>query len=253
MSAGAFAGQAAIVTGGASGIGLAVAKRLAGAGAGVAVVDLSEERVEQAVASLDGAAEHLAIALDVRDPEAMDRMREDVMAKWGRIDILVTSAGILRGVPGRLQTLSETAVEAWDRVIDTNLTGVFLANRAVLPVMFRQKRGNVVNLSSTSGRHGQAYDSAYCASKFGVVGLSECLAEEARPHGVRVQVVLPEMVDTPMLEQNGPMPRPAQLLSADRVADLILHLLRLPEDTTLLSPVLGSFRAGRAASGTKRG
>jgi 3-oxoacyl-[acyl-carrier protein] reductase len=240
MSIGAFAGQTAIVTGGASGIGLAVAKRLAGAGAGVAVVDVSAEGVAQTVASIGGASGHLGIALDVRDPEALDRMREDVLAKWGR------------GVPGRLQTLADTSGEAWDRVIDTNLTGVFLANRAVLPVMFQQKSGNVVNVSSTSGRRGQAYDSAYCASKFGVVGLSECLAEEARPHGVRVQVVLPEMVDTPMLDQNGPMPKPAQLLSPGRVADVILHILRLPEDTTLLSPVLGSFRAGRTASGTNR-
>ncbi len=253
MSVSVIEGQTAIVTGGASGIGLAAAKKLAGAGAGVAVIDLSAEGVRQAVASIGGDSEHLGIALDVRDPEAMDRMREDVVARWGHIDILVTCAGVLRGVPGRLQTLAETSGEAWDRVIDTNLTGVFLANRAVLPVMLQQKSGNVVNVSSTSGRHGQAYDSAYCASKFGVIGLSECLAEEARPHGVRVQVLLPEMVDTPMLGQNGPIPKPAQLLSADRVADVILYLLRLPEDTTLLSPVLGSFRAGRTASGTKRG
>lgn len=252
MSAAAFAGQTAIVTGGASGIGLAVVQRLAGAGANVAVIDLSAEGVAQTVASIGGASKHLGIALDVRDPEAMDRMREEVLARWGRIDILVTCAGILRGVPGRLQTLADTSGEAWDRVIDTNLTGVFLANRAVLSVMFQQKSGNVVNLSSTSGRRGQAYDSAYCASKFGVIGLSECLAEEARSHGVRVQVVLPEMVDTPMLGQNGPMPKPAQLLSAGRVADVIVYLLRLPEDTTLLTPVLGSYRAGRTAPGTNR-
>ena len=252
MSAAAFAGQTAIVTGGASGIGLAVAQQLAAAGAGVAVIDLSAEGVAQTVASIGGASKHLGIALDVRDPEAMDRMREEVLARWGRIDILVTCAGILRGVPGRLQTLADTSGEAWDRVIDTNLTGVFLANRAVLSVMFQQKSGNVVNLSSTSGRRGQAYDAAYCASKFGVIGLSECLAEEARSHGVRVQVVLPEMVDTPMLGQNGPMPKPAQLLSAGRVADVIVYLLRLPEDTTLLTPVLGSYRAGRTAPGTNR-
>jgi NAD(P)-dependent dehydrogenase (short-subunit alcohol dehydrogenase family) len=250
MSVGGFAGQTAIVTGGASGIGLAVAERLAGLGAAVAVVDLSSEGVARTVTSIGGDSEHLGISIDVRDQEAVDSMREKVLAKWGRIDILVTCAGILRGVPGRLQTLADTPAEAWDRVIDTNLTGVFLANRAVLPIMFQQKSGNVVNVSSTSGRRGQAYDSAYCASKFGVIGLSECLAEEARPHGVRVQVVLPEMVDTPMLGQNGPMPKPAQLLSADRVAEVILYLLRLPDDTTLLSPVLGSF--GRTAAGTKR-
>lgn len=244
MNSSTFAGQVAIVTGGASGIGLAVSRGLVQAGAHVMIVDSRQEAIAGAVAEIgEGAAPDSirGLELDVRQPGDMARMREETLAGWGRIDILVACAGIMRGVPGRPQTVRDTPADAWDRVIDTNLTGVFLSNKAVLPVMQQQKSGNIINLSSTSGRRGLAFDAAYCASKFGVIGLSESLAEEVRPQGIRVQVVLPEAVDTPMLDQNGPLPRPAAMLTADQVADLILHLLRLPPDTVMLSPVLRSL------------
>jgi 3-oxoacyl-[acyl-carrier protein] reductase len=138
----------------------------------------------------------------------------------------------------------ELSTEEWDEVLDTNLKGVFLSNRAVLPTMIRQRKGNVINISSTSGRQGRAHDSAYCASKFGVIGLSEAVAEEVRQYGVRVQVVLPDAVDTPIWKQNGPV-RPEQALDAQRVADLILYLVNLPEDTIMLSPVIAPFRTRR--------
>jgi NAD(P)-dependent dehydrogenase (short-subunit alcohol dehydrogenase family) len=244
MSSASLAGQVAIVTGGASGIGLAVSKRLVQAGTLVMIVDTRQEAIERAVAEIGASAARESIrglALDVRNPHDMARMREETVAGWGSIDILVACAGIMRGVSGRPQTVRDTSVDAWDRVIDTNLTGVFLSNKAVLPVMQEQKGGNIINLSSTSGRRGLAFDAAYCASKFGVIGLSESLAEEVRPHGIRVQVVLPEVVDTPMLDQNGPLPRPARMLTADQVADLVVYLLRLPPDTVMLSPVLRSL------------
>lgn len=255
MSSSTFTGQVAIVTGGASGIGLAVSQRLAQAGAQVMIVDSHQEAIAGAVAEIGASAAPESVrglALDVRHPDDMARMREETVASWGRIDILVACAGIMRGVPGRPQTVRDTPVDAWDRVIDTNLTGVFLSNNAVLPTMQKQKSGNIVNLSSTSGRRGLALDAAYCASKFGVIGLSESLAEEVRPQGIRVQVVLPEMVDTPMLDQNGPLPRPATMLTADQVADLILHLLRLPPDTVMLSPVLRSLEPPTTKTTTRR-
>ncbi len=255
MSSSTFADQVAIVTGGASGIGLAVSKRLVQAGAQVMIVDSRQEAITEAVAEIGASAAPGSIrglALDVRHPEDMARMREETVASWGRIDILVAGAGIMRGVPGRPQTVRDTPADAWDRVIDTNLTGVFLSNKAVLPIMQEQKSGNIINLSSTSGRRGLAFDAAYCASKFGVIGLSESLAEEVRPQGIRVQVVLPEAVDTPMLDQNGPLPRPATMLTADQVADLILHLLRLPPDTVMLSPVLRSLELPKTKTTTER-
>jgi len=255
MNSSTFAGQVAIVTGGASGIGLAVSRGLVQAGAHVMIVDSRREAIAGAVAEIgDGAAPDSirGLELDVRQPGDMAMMREETLAGWGRIDILVACAGIMRGVPGRPQTVRDTPADAWDRVIDTNLTGVFLSNKAVLPVMQQQKSGNIINLSSTSGRRGLAFDAAYCASKFGVIGLSESLAEEVRPQGIRVQVVLPEAVDTPMLDQNGPLPRPAAMLTADQVADLILHLLRLPPDTVMLSPVLRSLEFPTTKTTTER-
>ena len=245
---GRLKGQAAIITGGASGIGRAVAARLVRDGAAVAVADVSPERTRQTAEAL--AAEHpqvpvIGLPVDVRREDQVEAMRDRVLESFGRIDILVTSAGILRGVPGKPQTLADTSAEAWDAVIETNLTGMFLANRAVLPVMQKQRRGNIINLSSTSGRRGIAYDSAYCASKFGVIGLSESLAEEVRPYGIRVQAVLPEIVDTPILAQNGPIFRPAHMLSAERVADFVAYLLALPDDTWLLNPVIAPSRARR--------
>lgn len=250
---GLFEGQAAIVTGGAGGIGLAVARRLVEEGADVALVDRHRGQADEAALSLAaGGARTIALAADVRIEADVETMRDRVLERFGRIDILVACAGILRGVPGRPQTVAETAPEAWDLVIDTNLTGVFLSNRAVIPAMVRQGRGQIVNLSSTSGRRGLAFDAAYCASKFGVIGLSESLADELRPHGIRVHAVLPEVVDTPMLEQNGPLFRPKEMLAADRVADFIVYLLGLPDDTAMLSPVIAPFRSRARGSSMGR-
>jgi len=253
---GSLAGQSAIVTGGAGGIGLATALRLARAGAAVTVVDVDAARAGAAadeVRAAGAAAEPLAMGLDVTSATDMETMARDVLAARGRIDILVAAAGILRGESGRPQMLHETTAAAWDRVIDINLTGTWLADRAVLPAMLGQKRGNIVNISSTSGRRGLAYDSAYCASKFGVIGLSESLAEEVRPQGVRVQVVLPEVVDTPMLAQNGPLFRPKEMLPADRVAAFIVYLITLPGDMVLVNPVIGPFRGGRRSGAAGSG
>ena len=251
-----LAGQSAIVTGGAGGIGLATAKAFARLGAAVTVVDIDADRARAAAAEVaaDAAvntgsavsAAPIGLALDVTQAADMERMAAQVLEARGRIDILVAAAGVLRGEAGRPQMLHETSAAAWDHVIDINLTGTYFANRAVLPAMLKAKSGNIVNVSSTSGKKGLAYDAAYCASKFGVIGLSESLAEEVRPQGVRVQVVLPEVVDTPMLAQNGPLFRPKEMLPAERVAQFIAHLVTLPAGMVLVNPVLGVFRAGRA-------
>jgi NAD(P)-dependent dehydrogenase (short-subunit alcohol dehydrogenase family) len=252
MSGGAaggdFGGRVALVTGAASGIGREVARGLARGGARLAVADMGDGRTGDAAAALMAefpGCEALPCPVDVRRPEEVDAMIAAVVGRFGALDILVASAGILRGVPGRPQTVADTTADAWDKVIDTNLTGVFLTNRAALREMIRHRRGDIVNLSSMSGRRGHALDAAYCASKFGVIGLSEVLQEEARPYGVRVQVVLPEVVDTPMLDQNGPLFRPKDTLTAERVAELILYLLALPPDTLMLGPAIAPFQARR--------
>lgn len=235
--------QVAVVTGGTVGIGRAVCEALARLGFSVVVVGRRRERVESVARELEAAGDRrvLGVAGDVRSEQDMERMARGALERFGRIDVLVASAGILRARGASLKTLWQMSPAEWDEVVDTNLRGVFLANRAVLPAMTRQRRGHIINLSSTSGRKGYAFDTAYCASKFGVIGLSESLAEEVRPYGIKVQVLLPGSIDTPMWEQNGPIRRPEFALPVERVAELIACLITAPADTVVVEPVIEPF------------
>jgi 3-oxoacyl-[acyl-carrier protein] reductase len=255
LTSGLLRGQVAIVTGGTVGIGRATCLALAREGAQVVIVGRSRERLEQTLADMarqKTGPEPLGLALDVRREAEMAEMANRTLEKFGRIDILVTAAGILRGGAG-LRTLQHMSVQDWDEVLDTNLKGIFLANRAVLPAMISRRQGNIINISSTSGRQGLAFDSAYCASKFGVIGLSEALAEEVRSYGIRVQVLLPGAIETDMWDQN-PLPRPQNILPVDRVADFISYLVTLPQDVILPDPIIEPLkvRLQPAWSGTLR-
>lgn len=252
-------GKAAIVTGGTVGIGKAVCLRLVRAGARVVVVGRNEARLARAREELEQVAGGSAMAYrgDVRREADMEGMAAACTEAFGAIDILITSAGILRARGSALKTLQQMTPAEWDEVIDTNLKGVYLANRAVLPAMLAQRGGHIVNLSSTSGRKGYAFDTAYCASKFGVIGLTESLAEEVRSYGIRVHAILPGAVDTPMWDQNGPLHRPEYALPVERVADLLLAVLAMPPDTHLVSPIIEPLgkpvRAGWRGAGDERG
>lgn len=248
---GRLQGQIAVVTGAGGGVGRATCEALAHAGASIVAVDLDQQRVRQVCEELKslegrrGAQQFLGLGLDVRRESDMQQMAEEALTHLGRIDILVAAAGILRAKGAPLRLLAHMPLHEWDEVLDTNLRGVFLSNRAVLPTMIRQKSGQIVNISSVSGRQGRAYDAAYCASKFAVIGLSESLAEEVRSDNIRVHVLLPDAVDTPMWNQNGPVPRPPVMLPATRVAEFIVYLLMLPEDTILVSPIIAPFQRRR--------
>jgi NAD(P)-dependent dehydrogenase (short-subunit alcohol dehydrogenase family) len=133
--------------------------------------------------------------------------------------------------------------QEWDRVIETNLKGVFLSNRAVLQTMREQRSGQIINLASLTGRRAVAFDSPYSASKFGVVGLTEALAQEMQPYGIRVQVLLPGNTDTPIWSQNEPLPPAAHQIPAGRVAELIVFMLTWPGDSTLGELAIAPLRA----------
>jgi len=238
-------GKVAVVTGGSSGIGRAVCLGLAEAGAAVVVVGRNKRRVQAMVTEIKNANSvssfsrmAIGLQLDVRREADMEEMAERTLTRFGCIDILVASAGILRAVHFRPTMLVETSVEEWDQILDTNLKGIFLSNRAVIKAMMAQHAGHIINVSSLSGRQALPFDSPYCASKFGVIGLSEALAEELKSHGVRVQVVLPGNIDTPIWSQNKVVPRAAQILPVERVADLILNLIAWPQDATLREIVI---------------
>ena len=239
-------GRVVVVTGATSGIGLAICEAALQAGATVTAVG----RRPHPLAADVGPDRLLALSLDVRRPEDMATMAEQTLAAFGRIDVLVASAGLLRTGPPT--TVERLPVEEWDTVLETNLRGVFLSNRAVLPAMLAQHAGVIVNLSSTSGRKGLAYDSAYCASKFGVIGFSEALAEEVGPRGIKVQVVLPGPVDTPVWTQNDPVPPPPTMLAPERVAEVVLRVVTLPSDMVVTPlEVVPVGRRGRR-SGDRR-
>jgi NAD(P)-dependent dehydrogenase (short-subunit alcohol dehydrogenase family) len=245
---GRLRGQIAIVTGGSSGIGRATCMALAREGAFVVVVGQTPARMTGTVAELErvlGAGGSLGLVLDVRLEADMEEMARQTIARFGRVDIMIACAGVGGGKhSGRLlpYPVAQMPTQEWDEVVDTNLKGVFLSNRAVLPAMISQRSGSIINISSArGGRHGSPYAAAYCASKFGVVGFSESLAEEVRPFGIKVQVVLPDATDTPILGGGEAASLFGRTLPPARVGDFIVHLLSLPEDTILLHSIIAPF------------
>lgn len=235
-----------IVTGAAGGIGSACCRALIASGASVVMVDLRASALAELAAELaSGGARPLALALDVTSEADMAEMARQTRARFGRIDALVAAAGILR-TSGQPRPIADTSVEEWSRVIAVNLTGTFLSNRAVLPAMLEQGAGDIVNIASTSGAKGRAFDGPYCASKFGIVGFSESLAEEVGRQGIRVQTLLPDAVETPLWEQSGSAAlRPRVLLAPERVAEIVVLLLGLPRDTFLYNTTVYPMAARR--------
>jgi 3-oxoacyl-[acyl-carrier protein] reductase len=234
-------GHVAIVTGGSAGIGRLTAERLAGSGASLVLVGRNQDRLADCASEIRAdhpCAEVMTLSLDVCSESDMSSMAERTVQRFGRIDILIHSAGLLRPPGSELKRIDQTTIVDWHEVVETNLTGTFLANRAVLPRMIEQRNGDIINLSSKSGRRGLAFDGPYCASKFGVVGLTEAIAEEVKAYGVRVQSLLPGTFQTGVWSQAGPLPAPGHLPPADRVAETILFMITRPREMTLGSFVI---------------
>jgi NAD(P)-dependent dehydrogenase (short-subunit alcohol dehydrogenase family) len=248
-------GKVVIVSGGAGGIGFATACAVGELGGTVVVADLDAARVEAAATEIAGlgAAATLGVAIDVRREEDHARLVQTTLERFGRIDALIVCAGILRKRGTAPKLAVDTGVDEWDDVMAINLRGVFLANRAVLPTMVAQRSGLIVNVSSVQGLQGRAYDSPYCASKFGVIGLTQAVADEVKSFGVKVQALMPGAVATPFWEQNLPAPMPGDAMPPERVADLIVFMLLQPEDSVLVGPVITPVGARRRKAVPKTG
>ncbi|HVY17626.1 MAG TPA: SDR family NAD(P)-dependent oxidoreductase [Rhodopila sp.] len=236
-----FTGRTAVITGGVSGIGAGIARRLAAEGATLSLWDRDS-------AGLAKAGNHHAVALDVTDSAAVAQAAADTAKALGRIDILVTSAG----VTGPNHPTWDYPVDAWDKVIDINLKGVFYCCRAVVPSMQANGYGRIVNIASIAGKEGNPNASAYSASKAGVIGLTKSLGKELAATEIRVNCVTPAAVKTPLFSQMTPQQIDwmlskipiARFGEIDEVASLVLWLAS--EECSFSTGAVFDISGGRA-------
>ena len=214
-----LAEKVALVTGASRGIGRAVASRLGRMGASVAICARSRDEIERTAAALrtDG-IKTLSIVADVTRAEDVQKMIEQTCSQLGEIELLVNNAGI--GVFGPFYQRSETD---WDAVLGTNLKAVFLASRAIAPRMVLLGRGHIINISSLASKSAFAGGAIYCASKWGLMGLTASMAEDLRVHGIRVSVICPGSVATDFSSHAGR--DPATLLRPEDVAHAVAMLV----------------------------
>jgi 3-oxoacyl-[acyl-carrier protein] reductase len=187
--------KTALVTGAAGGIGIAIATRLAADGVRVALLDLDAEGVEAAAKSVGKGA--IAIAADVTKASEVESAVNRVLNEWGRLDILVNGAGIA----GRSFPIWELTDDDWNRVIDVDLTSVFLCCRTAVKVMLRQESGRIINIASIAGKEGNPTMVPYSTAKAGVIGLTKALAKEVCTRGILVHAIAPAVISTEIFQQ----------------------------------------------------
>jgi len=231
-------GRTAIVTGGVSGIGLAVAELLAASGASLSVWDLKQEAVDATVLTLKAkGVQAIGIALDVTDEAAVESAVQRTVKELGGIDIAVNNAGI----GGPAASSGDYPVDGWKRVVDVNLTSVFLCQRAQIQAMRAAGRGgSIINMASILGQVGYAGSTAYVAAKHGVVGLTQTAAWEHAADGIRINAVGPGFIATPLLDK---MDAKVRATLEDRHA---LKRLGTPEEVAALVAWLASDDASFA-------
>ena len=187
-----LSGQVALITGANRGIGLAIARSLGRLGASLSLCARDQQKLNEAVAELERAGVPAkAIAADVTRPGDIASLVERTERELGPISILVNNAGV-----GYFAPVQEAAEANWDIVLDTNLKAVFLLSKAVAPGMIARGKGHIINIASLAGKNAFAGGGVYCASKWGLLGLTKCMAEDLRGHGIRVSAVCPGSVAT---------------------------------------------------------
>ncbi len=231
----ALAGQVALVTGAGRGIGRAIALALAGEGAAVALAARTRSELGEVAGEIRGVGSRaLAIPTDVTQDAAVEALVDQTVAELGTLDILVTAAGVASFGP-----VANTKPGDWDAMLAVNLRAVMVCCRTALGPMLRQRRGTIINIGSVAATRTIPGGAAYTAAKAGVLGFSRVLAEEVRGEGVRVGVLSPGAVDTPLWDAVGGGPDRAKMLRPEDVARAAILMLTLPpraalEELTLL-------------------
>jgi len=244
-----FANRVAIVTGGARGIGKAIAARLVAEGATVVIADVLDRAAEMAAKELEKAGRHvMAIPVDVADSHKVTSMVQAVLKQCGRIDILVNNAG----VAGEVTPVREMPESEWHRVLAVNLHGVFYCSRAVLPAMLSQKNGRIVNLASVAGKEGNPNMAAYSVSKAGVICFTKSLAKEVARDGITVNCVTPALTETDMARGFSPEQKAflaskvplGRLASPEEIAAVVLFLAS--EEASFVTGAVYDASGGRS-------
>lgn len=214
----------ALITGAGKGIGKAIALALAKEGVNVILVARTQEEIDSVAAKARSLrVKALAITADVADINSVNAAIEKALAEFGTIDILINNAGI--AAFGKFLELEPTD---WERIIQVNLMGTYYVTRAVLPNMIERQTGDIINISSTAGLSGNALTSAYSASKFAVLGLTDSLMQEVRKHNIRVTALTPSTVATNMAKElNLTDGNPEKVMQAEDMAELIIAQLKL--------------------------
>jgi 3-oxoacyl-[acyl-carrier protein] reductase len=214
----------AVVTGGSRGIGKAISKTLCSAGAKVIITGRHRATLEEAAKELGNKVQWFCC--DHSSPKSIEAFSMTVLNEHGVPNILINNAGCMKG-----SLVTETRLEDWNQVVDTNLTGVFLTTKAFLPGMIEKNSGDIIMISSMSGKKGDPGSAAYAASKFGLQGFSQSLMHEVRRNNIRVMVLNPSRVNTS--NDTGPKMGPGLTLHANDIAETVLHLICLPARTMI--------------------
>jgi len=220
--------KVAVITGGGTGIGLATARVFAQSGYYVIITGRDAKRLKRAADNISKKSVQVtAIACDVRDPASVNRLFSEIGKRHASIDVLVNNAGVAHA----LLPVDQLPVETWKDVVDTNLTGMFLVTRAALPLM--PAGGSIVNNLSVAAVQPFAGMSAYNASKYGALGFTHALREDLRKRGIRVLALLPGATDTEIWNQFWKDAPKEKMISAETVAQAVLHAVSAPANTTI--------------------
>lgn len=228
----------AVVTGAARGIGRVIVERLVKEKAKVAVADVNFEAAEKTVIEIGPAA--IAVEVDVSSKNSVERMIAEVEQQLGPIDIFVNNAGVSEILP-----FLEMDEAMWDKHLDINLKGTFFCSQAVLRSMVKRNSGKIINLSSQSGKKGNSHYEAYCASKFGIIGLTQSMAVEFAPHRININVVCPGVVWTSLWNEMAPQYAAKRNMPVEQVKDYLVNQIPLgrlctPEDVAGVVAFLAS-------------
>ena len=214
----------ALITGGSKGIGFGIAKAMLQNGMKVAITSRSQKSADEAAAELGNPDQVIGIESDVRNYESQQKAVDQVIQKWGALDILIANAGV-----GHFADIEDLSIDQWNEVIDINLTGVFFSTKAALPYL-KKSKGYLITIASLAGTNFFAKGAAYNASKFGLVGFTQAVMLDVRHDGVKVSTIMPGSVST-YFNNRVPTEAEAWKIQPEDVGQIVIDLLKMPART----------------------